>query len=175
MSDAEPNEMTGRVPTRAPVGEHHRIRCAGERRIGSINRARSLQSRISNRAGGRAAVRCSRSGFSAGTTCIPSRRRPRPGDSAQSDSQGKAQGDTALPSLGPHRAAEAGRALPRWSRRWDLRRRSRRRISPKPGCARPRTRLLPRSAPALHGHAEVSRGAGAGAKALRSGVLALDG
>ncbi len=100
MSDAEPNELTAGAETGAPVEQVPSDHVAGERRIGSINRARSLQSRISSvlTVGLLSLLAVGLLGWYYVHTFATQAQARR---SAQADSKGKAQGDTALPSLGP--------------------------------------------------------------------------
>ncbi len=99
MSDIERNEIAPEQepsPSREEAAPDH---VAGERRIGSINRARSLQSRISSvlTVGLLSVLALGLLGwYYAHTYAAQSQAR----QTAQSASKGKAQGDAALPSLG---------------------------------------------------------------------------
>ncbi len=100
MSVAEPNEIAVGEEAGAPVAETPPDHVAGERRIGSINRARSLQSRISSvlTVGLLSLLAVGLLGWYYVHTIAAQSQARR---SAQADSKGKAQGDTVLPALGP--------------------------------------------------------------------------
>lgn len=99
MSEDERNEIAPEQEPAASREEAAPDHVAGERRIGSINRARSLQSRITSvlTVGLLSVLALGLLGwYYAHTFAVQSQAR----QSAQAASKGKAQGDAALPSLG---------------------------------------------------------------------------